>query len=741
MDSYSICFCGSGDKYKFCCQKAESQIIRVERLIQSEELGAALAAATEGLKKYPETPMLVMHKAMLEGKDNDFDSARRTLESFLARRPRHAGALGQLILVISEISGPLAAVMEFQRVAGSLTDNQRALFHTILTELASELAEEDMPVAAMAHQFLAITWSGGQSAQFRAFSTMLADVRVSLFLRQFPMVRPAPESVTSDQKAIFDDALAQAGRGAFLDGASTFEKVTDRELLPLATHNRGVLLAYIGQNASAIACLRGYIGTLGETDQAVDLEAFCQQLADDQTPELIDMIQLSWPIRSRQLLEQTLADSGRFKLIKAADEHDNTGDPVARRSYYGMLDRKQIAEGTTASIDNLPVIVATVTVEDKTLTLTDEDDGSLDSVSEELRELAGAALVPAHPRTKHVGKNPRRNLTSPPLWILPEGLDDDQKTELYTLFFKDILVNRMQKEGVPELGGLTVYQYAESGKSKVPVRALLRRLEISPDFPPQQKPVADLRVRLGLPVESVDPLVPLKELNSTRLIYVDIDSLPTADLAEYCKLAGSLSLFDHAEKAMRRLIATETTDPEVLNLVLPGYFDLAGLVARRDGIDAALSLLLEGKTRDPEAKKPLGELNWDLFALRLRVLTTEPQHWVPGLAVMLQQFARNNEALSTIIPVLVQLGLLRPYQDPARPDRVSIDSSLLDALIDKFGPKITTPSGGLGVAAGKPSLWTPESEPAKSGGGKLWTPGQPKTGGDEGSKLIIPGGR
>ncbi|MFM7130390.1 MAG: hypothetical protein ACKO0V_13645, partial [bacterium] len=79
MDSYSICFCGSGDKYKFCCQKAESQIIRVERLIQSEELGAALAAATEGLKKYPETPMLVMHKAMLEGKDNDFDSARRTL--------------------------------------------------------------------------------------------------------------------------------------------------------------------------------------------------------------------------------------------------------------------------------------------------------------------------------------------------------------------------------------------------------------------------------------------------------------------------------------------------------------------------------------------------------------------------------------------------------------------------------------------------------------------------------------
>jgi len=51
MDSYSTCFCGSGDKYKFCCQKAESQIIRVERLIESEDFDAALAAATDAAKK------------------------------------------------------------------------------------------------------------------------------------------------------------------------------------------------------------------------------------------------------------------------------------------------------------------------------------------------------------------------------------------------------------------------------------------------------------------------------------------------------------------------------------------------------------------------------------------------------------------------------------------------------------------------------------------------------------------
>ena len=79
MDSYSTCFCGSGDKYKFCCQKAESHIFKVEKLIESQQHDAAITAVTEGLKRFPEAAMLVLQKAVLEVQTSDFSAARRTL--------------------------------------------------------------------------------------------------------------------------------------------------------------------------------------------------------------------------------------------------------------------------------------------------------------------------------------------------------------------------------------------------------------------------------------------------------------------------------------------------------------------------------------------------------------------------------------------------------------------------------------------------------------------------------------
>lgn len=742
MDSYSTCFCGSGDKYKFCCQKAESQIIRVERLIESEDFDAALAAATDAAKKLPEAAMLAMHKAMLESRSGDFDSARRTLESFLARRPRHAGALAQHLMVILQTDGPISAVMEFQRLAGSLTDTQRPLFSAALSEIASELNENDYPVPALAHQQLATLFSGGQNTQVRAMSEMLADRSVSLLLRQLPNVEPAPESIPAEQKAAFDQILNGSVRGAYYDSAIAFEQFTDRDLLPLATYNRGIMLAYLGQNAAAVACIRAYIGTLGQSDNAVDLEAFCQELLSEENTAQVDMIQLSWPIRSRPMLEQTLSESRRFQLIKQADLSPENTDPDARRSIYVMLDRPQIAEGVTPTIENLPIVAGTVTVEDKNMSLAAQDDGRLDSLSEELREIAGAAVVPAHPRTKHVGKNPKPKITNIPAWVLPEKTSTEARSAVMVEFVTDLIEKRLEKEPLIELGGLTIPQYLATDKSRVPLRAFLRRVEASTEFSADDKPIAAFRAKVGLPVETADPSIKINELNGSRLMYVDINKLSIADLATFCSLSSSFGLVHQSEAGLRKLMSLSSDNPEELRYILMAYMDMANILFAREGLDVALKTLQEGQARDPEAGKPLGALGWEIIALRLKAVSTQPEEWVPLLAVMLSQYGKNGDAMRVILPVLVNLGIVRPTRDPSRPDKIMLDTALLDALIDKFGPKITTPSGGLGIAAGKPSIWTPGSETAKADGGKLWTPGQNKPGGGEsGSKLIIPGGK
>ena len=63
--SYTKCDCGSGLKYKFCCQKAEHLIARIDRQIESKQVQAAIATIEEGLKKFPDTPNLILRRAMV----------------------------------------------------------------------------------------------------------------------------------------------------------------------------------------------------------------------------------------------------------------------------------------------------------------------------------------------------------------------------------------------------------------------------------------------------------------------------------------------------------------------------------------------------------------------------------------------------------------------------------------------------------------------------------------------------
>jgi hypothetical protein len=77
-----------------------------------------------------------------------------------------------------------------------------------------------------------------------------------------------------------------------------------------------------------------------------------------------------------------------------------------------------------------------------------------------------------------------------------------------------------------------------------------------------------------------------------------------------------------------------------------------------------------------------------------------------------------------------------------------LDTRPLQNLLSRYGPRITTASGELGISAANPQIWTPGSDaPAAPGGGGsgLWTPGQPapapaaQAPAADKPRLIIPG--
>ncbi len=65
VDPYSLCPCGSGQKYKWCCQRVEPYIERAQRLLDNHQHEQALKPLEEGLVKEPDNASLLLRKAIV----------------------------------------------------------------------------------------------------------------------------------------------------------------------------------------------------------------------------------------------------------------------------------------------------------------------------------------------------------------------------------------------------------------------------------------------------------------------------------------------------------------------------------------------------------------------------------------------------------------------------------------------------------------------------------------------------
>lgn len=742
MDSYSPCFCSSGEKYKFCCQKAESQIFKVENLVQSEQYEAALKAAQEGLKRFPETAMLVLQKAVIESRTGDIPGARRTLEAFLAKHNRHPGALFQYVAIINALDGPHAAAKELQRVLSRVTDAEKIQLDRLASDIAHAFMAKGFPVAGLGHLRLAMVWTGNNSPYLSEVVGLLGNQATPIWLRTFHVFKQAPEGISAESAEAFNQSNFLANRGQWYEAIEALEALTDHDVVGPATFNRGLMYAYLGEDASAITCLRAYIGSIGETEEAVDLEAFCQELARKTDAELEDSIKLTWPIKSREQLVDLLDKSNRFVDLTETDNVEETVGEDDPRLFYVLLDKPFIQNFEEWSLDNIPSLAGTVMIDDKYITLTASDDGRLDEFADLLRDTAATAIVPAHPRTKHAGKIPKKDVLDHPAWFLPDALPREIYVQLKTEYTKKLFSEILPTKPLACLGGMTVEQ-AASGQvsSKIAARAMFRRVEVNSESPEETEVIEKYREKFNLPKESVPNIRPVTDIHVTRLKYLDLTQLSLPELENVARTAMNHALSDVHESAAREIITRTPQSDQEKVYVKMGYNELSMLLATNTKFDEAMALLKKGQDADPDGQTKQGRVDWELATLRVAVLGLPPEEWVPVLAALLEQYGNDQESGFKIFQTLLRIGLVRRVPDPENPGKSTLDASLLDYMLEKFAPRHRTIKADLGVSAGKPQIWTPGSD-QKQGGSSVWTPGRgnsDKGQSGSGSKLIIPG--
>ena len=741
VDPYAPCPCGSGQKFKWCCHKVEAFAERADRLFQGNQLDASLEALDEGLRKVPGNPWLLIRKALIFERLEQPERARPLLEQVLAKQPDHIGAQAILVRVVLEAEGPGPGAYQLQRALTTIPADSRGILAPLAHVLAMLLGRSDYVPAALAHLELADDLGFDDEASSDSLRRMLeGDPAVSPWLKNPYRFAPAPADLSGDLVGRFDTAVTWAEGGLWAAAASSFELLSAETQGPEVDRNLGLCRLWLADEAGAVESLRRSIARSAPTADAVDLEALCQQIAQPDPDDLIEHFHLTWPLRDRGRLLETLRSRGDVQYQgRAPLEPEKEGSPEVE--VFALLDRPLPAKGSRIEgLAEMSRVLGRVLVGQDTAILDANEDGGLHSLTDHFRDLAGHALPPAHPKTKVVQKVSRSALALATDWIFPEGTTRADSDRIARLESRRVITEVWPKTPLPYLDGKTPEQAGRGGGFETPLRAALCQFEATRGFWGGDVDFDALRASLGVPLEPpIDPeTVDVEETHLGRLHRVPAEALDDDRLASLYLRTREYMLPQALDRAARALVERPLPADRAHVDRFSVYADLSNLALSRDDAPQAFSWVERGRAAEAPELKARNGIRWEMLSLRLRARTEPPEQWVPTLAIILDRYREDRAASQALMSNLIDMGLVSLVPNPDNPDDLLLDSRRLQAVLMEYGPRVTTASGGLGVSAANPEIWTPGG--ASAGGGGIWTPGsETAAAGGEKPKLILPG--
>ncbi len=213
VDPYSLCPCGSGKKFKWCCQKVEAYAERAYRLEGNGQHDAALAVYDEGLSKVPASPWLLLRKAVLLMGQERLDEAKACTAKVLQQEPANRGAATMMCRLVLVTEGPVAAAAEVQRALLRVRPESRQDLAQIIALTASELGKAGYFPAALKHFELAMAFGGSlQSILKSSIGSFRSNPAVSPWLKEEFPLDEAPANLQGADREQFNQALGWARR-------------------------------------------------------------------------------------------------------------------------------------------------------------------------------------------------------------------------------------------------------------------------------------------------------------------------------------------------------------------------------------------------------------------------------------------------------------------------------------------------------------------------------------------------
>lgn len=268
MDPYASCTCGSGKKFKWCCQPIQDEINQVFALLEQGQAEAALRAMEEVTARHPTNPQVWGQKAQVQYLIGQHAEAEATLDKAFELFPTYPFGFflkASFRTNEGEIAGGLLLL---RKAAEHYDPNAMDMLAQIHVDIFNCEMKLNHPVAARAALDLAARFQPANEEIRKAVQNIFEGENPNLPLSARRLYHfKSPPSASPEVRHAWENVLKTPGAATLAKAAHLFDQLTQAdERDSAAWYNLALCRAWMGQNARAVEALDRYLAL--ETDEA-----------------------------------------------------------------------------------------------------------------------------------------------------------------------------------------------------------------------------------------------------------------------------------------------------------------------------------------------------------------------------------------------------------------------------------------------------------------------------------------
>jgi tetratricopeptide (TPR) repeat protein len=728
IDTYAPCPGGTGKKIKFCCSDLVGDIEQLDRLLEGEQVSAALDLVKRLSEKHPGRACLMASRVKLELATKHYAEAEAASKAFLGAFPDNPLALA-LSAMTDALAGRVqeaAALFDKARDVAAGASRQEGM-QDVSPELARIAATLVQAAAQSGHSGFAqsiVEWITDRGLSNDDEQRMLAAIVGSVGVPPSLRTRMPLEEATGDEswRPDFDVALAHAKAWRLTKALTGFRSLRGVAGSSGSLHTNIAILCEMlakpmeaGEAWLAFAKLPG-----APVDDAIEATGRAIALETEANPERSPLIRfanriapLAVPpgeegITALELLEDKLRHEPRCESAafdRSAWVSRNAAPP---RSAWRVYDAG--GNGSPRLLASLLIFGRQTDREPEAMLqgLAPDVESAMPVVSAVL----GCSFSPATDLASMPGVTPTNWLlgsqfkvampaAAPAAPAAGEPALFDTMLATQRKLVDDRLVAMWPETPLPELLGKTPRQAVADAEGRRRVEAIVTEGEATSRRRDIATAWATLRRALGLPEpRRIESQSPLGEVPPMRWHRLDFGAVPIDQLRGVLVTALDAGFVAAADRAAEELVKRPDATPEDRWEALGGLLEGAETSVRR--------LELIAKLREIARELKANDGSLDVAELRVRMQRGDEADVIRIMDHVRRDHANDRQVIQGVTEVLMEAG---------------VDLQALAARGGMGAPGAAAAPAASASAAGK--LWTPGGEQPSAGGEKktIWTPG------------------